>query len=67
MMACWALNMAARIEFGLLGLCLGILRGLGLKEGLLATRENKASAALLSGGICMIARGVEFSLLALSL
>jgi len=58
---------AARMESWLLGLCLGSLRGLGLKEGSLATRENKASAALLSGGICMIAGGAEFFLLALSL
>jgi len=58
---------AARMESWLLGLCLGILRGLGLKEGSLATRENKASAALLFGGICMVVGGAEFSLLALSL
>jgi len=49
------------------GIVLGSLRGLGLKEESLATRENKASAALLSGGVCMIAGGAEFSLLALSL
>ena len=53
------------MESWLLGLCLGSLRGLGLKEGSLATKENKASAALLSGGVCMIAGGAEFSLLAL--
>jgi len=58
---------AARMESWLLGLCLGSLRGLVLKEGSLATRENKASAALLSSGVCMIAGGAEFSLLALSL
>jgi len=58
---------AARMESWLLGLCLGNLRGLGLKEGSLATKENKASVALLSGGVCMIAGGAEFSLLALSL
>ena len=55
------------MEFWLLRLCLGSLRGLGLKEGSLATRENKASAALLSGSVCMIAGGAEFSLLALCL
>jgi len=55
------------MESWLLGLCLGSLRGLGLKEGSLATKENKASAALLSGGVCMIAGGAEFSLSALSL
>jgi len=55
------------MESWLLGLCLSSLRGLGLKEGSLAYRENKASAALLSGGVCMIAGGAEFSLLALSL
>ena len=59
--------MSARMESWLLGLYLGNMRGLGLKERLLATRENKASAALLSGGVCMIAGGAEFSLLALSL
>jgi len=63
MRACCALNVAARMESWLLGLYLGNLRGLGLKEGSLATRENKASAALLSGGVCMIAGGAEFSLL----
>jgi len=41
--------------------------GLGLKEGSLATRENRASPALLSDGVCMTAGGAEFSLLALSL
>jgi len=55
------------MESCVLGLCLGSLRGLGLKEWSLATRENKASAALLSGGVCLIAGGAEFSLLALSL
>ena len=59
--------MAARMESWLLGLCLGNLRGLGLKEGSLTTREHKASAALLSGGVCKTAGGAEFSLLALSL
>jgi len=58
---------AARMQSWLLGLCLGSLRGLGLKEGSLATKENKASAALSSGSVCMIAGGAEFSLLALSL
>jgi len=67
MRACCALNVAARMESWLLGLCLGNQRGLGLKEGSLATRENKASAAPLSDGICMIAGGADFSLFALSL
>jgi len=67
MRAYWVLNVAARMESWLLGSCLGNLRDLGLKEELLATRENKASAALLSGGICMIAGRAEFSLLPLSL
>jgi len=58
---------AARTESWLLGLCLGNLRDLGLKEGSLATKENKASTVLLLGGVCMIATGAEFSLLALSL
>ena len=55
------------MESWLLGLCLGCLRGLDLKEGSLATKETKASAALLSDGVCIIAGGAEFSLLALSL
>ena len=55
------------MESWLLGLCLDSLRGLVLKEGSLASKENKASAVLLSGGVCMIAAGAEFSLLALSL
>ena len=55
------------MESWLLGLCLSSLRGLGLKEESFTTRENKASAVLLSGGICMIAGRAEFSLLALSL
>jgi len=59
--------MAARMESWWLRLSLSNLRGLRLKERSLATRENKASAALLSGGVCMIAGGAEFSLLALSL
>jgi len=67
MRACWALNVAAKMESWLFELCFGNLRGLGLKEGSLATKENKASAALLSGGICMIVGGAEFSWLALSL
>jgi len=58
---------AARMESWLLGLCLCSLRGVDLKEGSLATKENKASAALLSDSVCMIAGGAEFSLLALSL
>jgi len=58
---------AARMESWLLGFCLRNLRGLGLKDGSLATRENKASAALLLGIICIIAREAEFSLLAVSL
>ena len=49
--------MAARIEFWLLGLCLDNLRGLALKEGSLGTKENRVSAALLSGGVYMIAGG----------
>jgi len=61
------MNIAARMESWLLGLCLGNLMGLGLKERSLATRENKASAARLSSGVCMIAGGAEFFLLALSL
>jgi len=59
--------MAARMESWLLELCLVNLRGLSLKEGSLATRENKASPALLSGAVCMMAGGAEFSLFALSL
>jgi len=55
------------MESWLLGLCLSNLRGLGLNEGSLATKENKASAPLLSGGVFIIAGGAEFSLLALSL
>jgi len=62
-----ALNVATRMESWLLGLCLGSLRGLGLQERSLGTRENKASIALLSGGVCMIAGAEEFCLLALSL
>jgi len=58
---------AARMESWLLGLCLSSLSGLSLKQGSLATKENKASAALLSGGVCMIAGGAEFSLLPPSL
>ena len=67
MRTCRALNVAAKIESWLLGLWFGNLRGPGLKEGSLSIQENKASAALLSGGIYMIAGGAEFSLLALSL
>ena len=62
-----ALNVPARMESWLLMLCLSNLNGLGLKEGSLATRDNKASTILLLGGVCMIAGGAEFSLLALSL
>jgi len=67
-MGAWqALNMAARIESSLLRLCLGILNSLSQKEGSLAIGENKAYVALLSGGVCIIAGGAEFSLLAPSL
>jgi len=67
-MRAWlALNVATTMESWLLGLCLRNLSGLGLKEGSDTTRENKASTALLSGSVCMIARGAEFSLLTLSL
>jgi len=55
------------MESWLLVLCLGNMRGLALKEESLATKEKKASAVLLSGGVCIIAGGAEFSLLALSL
>ena len=46
--------MAVKIGSWLFRLCLGSLRGLGLQGGSQATKENKASAALLSGGMYMI-------------
>lgn len=65
--ACFALNVATRTESLLLGFYLKSLIGLGLKKVSDATIVNRASAALLYGGIGLMAGQGEFSLFSISL